>query len=152
MEKVYLLIHSYSCDEYDETKILGVYATRENANDAIKRYRDLDGFREYPKECFYISEYILDKDMNWNEGFVSTDVIEEDFRKLTMCFNEWLGINKTPEEAWENDEYYNAICDVNVHIHKTKNIGELAEAIEQTWKRRFEIEKQHNEYIEIAKK
>ncbi|MBR1444893.1 MAG: hypothetical protein IJ583_15330 [Firmicutes bacterium] len=151
-ECVYLLIHSYSFYGYDENKILGIYTSKENASDAIKRYRCLDGFKEYPEECFCIKEYILDKDMDWNGGFVSTDLIEEEFKKLTICFNEWLGINKTAEQAWENDEYYNAICDVNTEIYNATNVSDLAEKIEQIWKKRFKIEKNHDEYIKIAEK
>ena len=65
MSKVYLLEHSYVYGEesdFDEAKTLGVYSTRELAEEARGRYATLPGFRDLPLDCFYISLYTLDED------------------------------------------------------------------------------------------
>jgi hypothetical protein len=72
LDKVYVLQHSYSIGaygEYDETKLIGVYSSRESAEKTIGQYRMLPGFREYPLACFYIEEYELDQN-HWTEGFI----------------------------------------------------------------------------------
>ena len=75
MSKVYLLEHSYVYGEesdFDEAKTLGVYSTRELAEEARDRYAALPGFRDFPLDCFFIAEPTLDKDAaGWEEGFVS---------------------------------------------------------------------------------
>jgi len=57
--------------EHEEVKELGVYSTRELAEEAIDRYATLPGFRDFPLDCFFIAEPTLDKDAGWEEGFVS---------------------------------------------------------------------------------
>jgi hypothetical protein len=53
----------------DEVKLLGIYSSRTNAEERIRRGRRLPGFREEP-ECFVTGEYELDQD-TWTEGFVT---------------------------------------------------------------------------------
>ena len=72
-ENVYLLRHTYEYgdeNEHETTKNLGIYTTEEKANEAIKRFMSLEGFKNYPIECFVVEEYLLDKDMWWTEGFI----------------------------------------------------------------------------------
>lgn len=65
---VYLLQHSYEVDnEYDETKILGIFSDKQKAEEALAEYKQLPGFKDKPND-FYIDEYELDK-KNWIEGF-----------------------------------------------------------------------------------
>ena len=74
LSKVYLLQHYYDYgkeSEHEEVKELGVYSTRELAEEARDRYATLPGFRDFPLDCFYISLYTLDEDAGWEEGFVS---------------------------------------------------------------------------------
>lgn len=52
----------------DDVKLLGIYSTREQAEERIKRARLLPGFRDEP-ECFLFDGYELDED-TWTEGFV----------------------------------------------------------------------------------
>ena len=64
MSKVYLLQHYYDYgkeSEHEEVKELGVYSTRELAEEA----------RDFPLDCFFIAGLTLDKDAGWEEGFVS---------------------------------------------------------------------------------
>ena len=72
MKKVYILQHSYPIGEdgdYDETKLIGIYSSRESAEKAIQQYSTLPGFRDYPLDCFCIDQYELDKN-HWTEGFL----------------------------------------------------------------------------------
>lgn len=68
METVYLLQHNYEIDGCDETKIIGIYSSRANAEATIVKYKSLLGFKDYPQECFYIDEYEINKN-HWEEGF-----------------------------------------------------------------------------------
>ncbi|MFD4706031.1 hypothetical protein ACFWM3_14350 [Gottfriedia sp. NPDC058432] len=73
---VFLLTHIYDYgveDEHEETKILGVYTTREKAEKALERYFKLEGFNNYPKECFFVGECLIDEDLGWKEGFFKWD-------------------------------------------------------------------------------
>ena len=74
MNSVYLLRHTYEYGEeldHETTKELGIYSSLEKAEEAKKRYSPLEGFRDYPEECFFICEYQLDKDSEWSDGFFS---------------------------------------------------------------------------------
>lgn len=70
MKSVFLLQHSYEIDGSEQTKIIGIYSTRDKANAAVERFKALPGFCWYP-ESFYIDEYEIDQN-NWEEGFERT--------------------------------------------------------------------------------
>jgi hypothetical protein len=67
--KVYLLQHSYVLNEADETKIIGIYSSREKAEMIVEYYKVKPGFSEH-KDDFFIDEYIVDEN-NWEDGFVT---------------------------------------------------------------------------------
>ncbi len=68
--KVYVLQHEYEVTEdRDDTKFIGVYSTRENAEAAIGRLATQPGFAEHPTG-FCIDEYETDED-HWTEGFAT---------------------------------------------------------------------------------
>ena len=72
--KVYYLVHRYRYgknNEHVEGKRIGMYSTRELAEEARVRYATLPGFKDFPLDCFYIGAYTLDVDAGWWEGFVS---------------------------------------------------------------------------------
>jgi len=70
MKSVFFLQHSYEInDECEETKIIGVYSSREIAEKVVDEYKNLIGFKDY-LDCFYIDEYKIDKD-HWEEGFIT---------------------------------------------------------------------------------
>ena len=69
MKSVFLLQHSYTINEVEETKIIGIFSSRENAEQCIEKNKTLPGFREYP-DSFYLDEYEVDK-LQWKEGFHS---------------------------------------------------------------------------------
>jgi hypothetical protein len=68
MTSVFLLQHSYEINDFEETKVIGIYLSRKKAEQVIGKYKKLQGFKDYP-DSFYIDEYEMDKD-NWEEGFV----------------------------------------------------------------------------------
>ena len=72
LDKVYYLDHSYTYGKHGQhanTQGLGVYSTRELAEEAIGRFSPQEGFRDYPLDCFRISELVVDRDAAWTEGF-----------------------------------------------------------------------------------
>jgi len=71
MKLAYVLHHSYESSDTgeEETKLIGVYSSRKNAGEAIRRLRNQPGFKDLP-EYFSIDEYVFDQD-NWAEGFVA---------------------------------------------------------------------------------
>ena len=66
---VYILQHSYELEDCEETKFIGIYSSKQEANNAIQRLSKQPGFNEKP-DNFYISKYEVDKD-NWTEGFLT---------------------------------------------------------------------------------
>ena len=56
-------------EEFDDCKIIGVYADAVSAEAAITRARSRLGFRDEP-DCFMIDTYTVGKDL-WTEGFVT---------------------------------------------------------------------------------
>ena len=67
---VYSLDHSYEkpCG-CDETKRLGIFATRKEAIAVKKRLLKKPGFRKYPRN-FHIDRTVIGR-LGWKEGFVT---------------------------------------------------------------------------------
>jgi hypothetical protein len=76
---VFLLWHVHGFpDGEEDAKLLGVYSSRELADQARRRALLLPGFRDVPNG-FQVSTYSLDKDC-WTEGYVTQtheDVVRE---------------------------------------------------------------------------
>jgi hypothetical protein len=89
MEKVYLLQHSYTqkninceCSDDDSVKVIGIYSSKIEAEQAAKRAGKLPGFKKHPiiidysstsdenEDGFYIDEIEINKD-SWEQGFNS---------------------------------------------------------------------------------
>ena len=67
---VFLLWHVHEFpDGEEDAKLIGVYSTREKAEQARQRLAVHPGFRELP-EGFQVSAYQLDRD-HWTEGYVT---------------------------------------------------------------------------------
>lgn len=65
---VFLLWHARKLpDDEDGDKLIGVYATADDADRAKQRALSLPGFRDSP-EGFEVDRYIVGQD-NWKEGF-----------------------------------------------------------------------------------
>jgi hypothetical protein len=62
MKTVFKLEHYSRKDDRDSAKLIGFYASKEEAEKAIERAVKLDGFRDCP-EGFVITEIEIDKDL-----------------------------------------------------------------------------------------
>jgi hypothetical protein len=68
--EVFLVHHVHVHDEGDEdVKLIGVYSTRENAEQAMVRAGKLPGFCDAP-EGFSIDQHRVNED-NWTDGYVT---------------------------------------------------------------------------------
>jgi len=79
-KQVYLLCHSYEYgteNEHEEIKVLGIYSSEGSALLALERYYNLVGFNKFPKECFSVQCFIIDKDESWKEGFIGWDEVSD---------------------------------------------------------------------------
>ena len=65
--KVYLLEHIYELEGHDEVRTLGIYSSKEKAEEVILDYKKLPGFKDF-LDGFCITEYEIDKKY-WIEGF-----------------------------------------------------------------------------------
>ena len=88
--KLYVLWHIHELTDdtgvHDEEKMIGIYSTEEKAAEAIEAHKDLEGFRDYPVECFEVHETVVDRS-NWNEGFTTVRYLEEsgsDRKEITL--------------------------------------------------------------------
>ena len=63
-------------------KMLGVFDNKEKAEENIDFYHSLEGFEEYPKECFKCIELEVDKNQYWQTGF------EERRKELERAYKE----------------------------------------------------------------
>ncbi len=72
MESVFILWYWWPNEvESDDSMLLGVYSSREIAEERIERkYKSLPGFHNSDGD-FTIDEYPINKD-HWEEGFVET--------------------------------------------------------------------------------
>ncbi len=59
---------NYKCIE--RFAFIGVFSTKEKANTAVDYLMNQPGFRDHPRDCFYISFFDLDKLKEWTTGFV----------------------------------------------------------------------------------
>jgi hypothetical protein len=70
MEHVFIVQHMHDFDDgTEEVKFIGVYRSRDNAEEAVSRLSILPGFKN-AKDGFSIDKYELDKD-HWIEGYVT---------------------------------------------------------------------------------
>ncbi len=71
MKSVFILQHSYESSDTveEETKFIGVYSSKDKAEEAIARLTKQPRFRDLP-DYFSIGEYEIDQD-DWCEGFVT---------------------------------------------------------------------------------
>ena len=59
--EIFLLYHSYEYgkqNEHEATKNLGIYSSLQSASEAVNRYKNLQGFNQFPKKC-YILGFVL---------------------------------------------------------------------------------------------
>ena len=69
MARVFVVQHVHSREDgVEDVKFIGVYSSREKAQEAVARMARLPGFADAP-DGFYIDEYRVDQD-HWVEGYV----------------------------------------------------------------------------------
>jgi hypothetical protein len=69
MASVFVLQHVHSREDgVEDVKFIGVYSSREKAQEAVVRMSCLPGFVD-AQDGFYIDEYRIDQDQ-WVEGYV----------------------------------------------------------------------------------
>jgi hypothetical protein len=70
MEVVYVVQHVHIInDDEEDVKMIGVYATKQLAQEAVERLCKQPGFCE-TTDGFHIDPYDINKD-HWTEGFVT---------------------------------------------------------------------------------
>jgi homoserine kinase type II len=67
---VFVLWHAHDLEEEVDVKLLGVYSSEQNAQEAKQRASTKPGFADAP-DGFQIGCYELDKD-EWTDGFATT--------------------------------------------------------------------------------
>ena len=71
---VFLLWHTYEQNDasgiHDEEKLIGVFSSETNAQEAIERLKDQEGFRDLPLSCFEIHQTKVDR-IGWEDGFAT---------------------------------------------------------------------------------
>ena len=80
-----MLYHTYAYGfkkNFFDTKTLGVFGNKEEAEKKIDFYHSLEGFAEYPRECFKCVEFDIDKNQFWQTGF------EERRKELERAYKE----------------------------------------------------------------
>ena len=69
MASVFVVQHVHSREDgVEDVKFIGVYSSREKAQEAVARMGRLPGFADAP-DGFHIDEYRVDQDQ-WVEGYV----------------------------------------------------------------------------------
>jgi hypothetical protein len=69
-KSAYLLYHVREMNpDEEDSKLIGVYSSRRNAQEARLRSSKLPGFRKYP-DGFVIDRYIVNED-GWTSGFAT---------------------------------------------------------------------------------
>ena len=69
---VYVVLHVHEfADGHEDVKLIGVYATETEANNAVRAVADQPGFRDH-KDGFSIDKYPVGATY-WQEGFITVD-------------------------------------------------------------------------------
>lgn len=69
MTTVFVLQHVHSTRDVEDVKFIGVYSSRQKAQEAVARLVELPGFADTP-DGFHIDEYRIDNDQ-WVEGYAT---------------------------------------------------------------------------------
>lgn len=101
MKSVFIVQHSYDSDGCEETKFIGAYSSKKEAELAIKRLIDKPGFKNWP-DAFFIDKYDLNKD-HWTEGFSTMTTIH-----VKNILDEWTIVQAEclPNKTYKIIEYY----------------------------------------------
>ncbi|NDV58955.1 hypothetical protein [Bacteroides sp. 519] len=70
----YIVDYVYETEDENYTDVecyafIGIFSSKEKANNAIDHLMSQIGFKDHSRECFYISFLELDKTLEWKSGF-----------------------------------------------------------------------------------
>jgi hypothetical protein len=72
MQYVYLVHHTHVISRNNEdVKLIGVFSSEEKAQEIVKKYENISGFKE-SKKGFNIDKYQIDAEC-WTEGFCTIE-------------------------------------------------------------------------------
>lgn len=74
MKAVFVVEHSYELNGIDETKFIGVYSSKKEAENAISKLKLQAGFKDRPND-FHLNKVEINKTA-WTEGYVTIEDIE----------------------------------------------------------------------------
>lgn len=76
LESVFVVQHAYEdANDDEQVRFIGVYRTRQRAEQAVSRLKSQVGFSDHPHD-FHVEEYQLDQD-HWVESFANSSASEE---------------------------------------------------------------------------
>jgi hypothetical protein len=103
MNSVFILHHSYDLEGHEQTKLIGIYSSKEQATLAVDRLKDKNGFKYLP-DAFEITEYELNKD-HWTDGFATMTAI-----RVKNKNNSWMTVQAEclPNNTYQIVELYDA--------------------------------------------
>ena len=85
---VYVLTHEYiygKAEKFIEGKMLGILSNKEQVQEEINYYKELEGFNEFADECFKCREFEVDKNQYWLTGFEERDrELKEAYRMIIL--------------------------------------------------------------------
>lgn len=92
VKSVFVVQHAYELWNREDVKLIGVYGTRSEAEEAVDRARAQPGFCHWP-DGFSVDEYALGKD-HWTEGFarvvsIHVEVTGPDSSRFECVHAEW---------------------------------------------------------------
>ncbi|TWU20174.1 hypothetical protein Pla52o_25110 [Novipirellula galeiformis] len=121
MTKVFVLQHEHEICGREHAKFIGVYATNDDAEDAIVRLRMQPGFRDWP-DGFSIGEYELGVD-HWVEGFITAV-------NILIPSRTSAGEYYTAGSVWYPGDVYE-ITDIDAPQRAKFDVGDFVRCIEK---------------------
>jgi hypothetical protein len=121
MTKVFVLQHEHDICGREDAKLIGVYATNDDAENAIERLRTQPGFRNWP-DGFSIGEYELGVD-HWVEGFVTVV-------NILIPSRTSAGEYCTAGSVWYPGDVYE-ITDIDAPERAKFNVGDTVRCVEK---------------------
>ena len=62
------------------------------------------------------------------------------------------GVEKTPENAWDDEDYYYILCEISRLSYDTDDISELADYMQKLFREYMQIQIGHEICMETARK
>ena len=93
----------------------------------------------------------VDVDEDWREGFESaSDENVKRFVRLTDIVNSYTGITQTAAEAWDDKDYYFALCEIS-YILRTEDEEKIMHYINKVLRENVGTELEEDECRELTR-